>query len=37
MAGAEAVLDLVVIVRALVEVLDQQADRRAGRAAFENS
>src|SRR5690606_11989452 len=36
-ARTVAVLDLLVIVRALVDVLDQQADRRAGRFAFEHA
>ena len=36
-SGAEAVLDLVVVPRARVGVLDQDADRRAGRVPFEHA
>src|SRR5690606_33529974 len=35
--GAEAVLDVAVVLRALVDVFDQQSDGRAGGAAFENT
>ncbi len=36
MSGAEAVLDFLVVARARVGVLDENADRRAGRAPFED-
>src|SRR5207237_5199931 len=36
-SGAEAVLDLVIVPRARVGVLDQDADRRAGRVSFEHA
>src|SRR5262249_28718111 len=36
-AGPEAILDFVVVARALVMVLDEQADRGAGSAALEDA
>jgi hypothetical protein len=36
-AGPKAILDLAVIAGTLVDVLDDEADRRARRAAFENA
>ena len=36
-SGPKAILDLLVVARALIFVLDQQTDRRAGRAAFEHA
>ena len=35
-SGAESVLDLLVVAGARVGILDEDADRRAGRAAFEH-
>src|SRR6185295_6458603 len=37
MARTKAVLDLLVVARALVGILDQQPDRRAGGASFEDT
>jgi len=35
--GPEQVLDLAVVARALIDILDQHADRRAGRTTFEHA